>query len=292
MNSVLIATLGGVSTAAAWGTTDWLTSKITHKQSAWTINFMVQVIGIVMIGLVLVLNPATLPTAIQWLRLSLGVIIINCGYLTFLKALKGGAVGIIVPLNNIYPLFTLILSIIFLGQIFKQGQVAAMLVIVAGAAFLAYEKNHQNIPLRELHHKSILATWSAVIIGFGFFILNPLFHQLSWQVLLFCESVAATIFAALTMLAVYRRSAAKTIVAGYKDKTLWTISVVGNLGAIGLYIGAGAAHSIVIPTVVAGAAPLVSAGLAAVYDKEKLGMLKRLGAVGVVGGVILLNAIK
>ncbi len=97
------------------------------------------------------------PTPEQILTLFVASILITLAYLVFIKALAKGAVGIIVPLANIYPLLTLLLSVIFMGSIFSGNQMLAMVTIVAGAVVLAYEKNHKKIPARALYRESVLA---------------------------------------------------------------------------------------------------------------------------------------
>jgi drug/metabolite transporter (DMT)-like permease len=68
-----------------------------------------------------------------------------------------------------------------------------------------------------------------------------------------------------------------------------TIGVFGSIGAVAIYIGSNRSGSVVIPTVLSAGGPLVASIWAAIFDKEKIGVLKRAGAVIVVAGIIILN---
>ena len=75
------------------------------------------------------------------------------------------------------------------------------------------------------------------------------------------------------------------------NKTLILAGVVFQVGSMAFYVGSEKVGSVIIPAVIASAAPLVASGLATIYDKEKLGVVKRIGAVVVVAGVIILNLV-
>lgn len=55
------------------------------------------------------------------------------------------------------------------------------------------------------------------------------------------------------------------------------------------YMGSDKAGSVVVPTVLSAGGPLVASVLGAIVDKEKIGFYKRVGAVTIVAGIILLN---
>jgi uncharacterized membrane protein len=61
------------------------------------------------------------------------------------------------------------------------------------------------------------------------------------------------------------------------------------VGSIAFYLGAGYSGSVVIPAVIASASPLVTSLMAHIKDKEKLSVYKRIGALVIVLGLMLLN---
>jgi drug/metabolite transporter (DMT)-like permease len=67
--------------------------------------------------------------------------------------------------------------------------------------------------------------------------------------------------------------------------------IIFELGSIAFYVASHRAGSVLVPTVIASAAPLVASVMGAVFDKEKISGLKRAGAVVLVTGIILLNVV-
>lgn len=289
MSPILIATLGGLGTAICWGVTDWLTAKTSKKQSAVSISFVVEILGVLFVGAYMLISPTPMPTAEQWLIILGGSALIYVAYLTFIKALSSGVVGIVVPLGNTYPLITLVLSIVFLGQVFESLQIVAMVSIVSGAALLAYEKNHNKIPIKELHRESFMALAASAMWGVGFFVINPLVDDLSWQVLLGSMTLVAAAISVVILTVMNARKTIRVMGKALSNKHILLIALMANLGAISFYFGSEAAGSIIIPTVLSAGAPLVASALGAFVDGEKIGFAKRLGAVVVVAGIIILN---
>ncbi|MES2971701.1 MAG: EamA family transporter, partial [Patescibacteria group bacterium] len=63
-------------------------------------------------------------------------------------------------------------------------------------------------------------------------------------------------------------------------------------GSIAFFYSAGRVGNVLILIVIAACSPLVASLLSAIYDQEKLGYLKRVGAALAVIGIVLLNVIK
>ena len=61
------------------------------------------------------------------------------------------------------------------------------------------------------------------------------------------------------------------------------------IGSIGFYIGAESGSSVIIPAVIASASPLVTSFMAHIKDGERLSLYKRIGAIIIVLGLMLLN---
>lgn len=291
MNSVLIATLAGIVTAACWGVGDWLTAKLSKKLDKFEINFGVNAPAFFIMLPILLASGAPIPDIQLLARLWLAGTLISCGYLSFVTALRSGSVGIVVPLSNIYAILTLALSAVFIGSVFSGGQVIAILVIVAGAALLAYEKNHNKIPFRELHRETFFSVIAAVFWGTGFFVINTLINDLPWYVISGYMTIFMSFNALIILLVAIGFKSSFAVKRPLKNKTVLLAAVVFQIGSITFYVGSIEAGSVIIPAVIAAAAPLISSGLAAVYDKEKVGLVKRFGAVIVVVGIVILNLV-
>jgi len=289
MNPTLIASVAGLVTAACFGAGDWLTPRSKKTLSAWQINFVVNAIGAAIFLVILAFSSPHWPDANQWVRIIGGSALISVGYAIFVKALTIGAVGIVVPLSSTYPLVTLLLSIVFLGQTFGQAKVLAMIIIVVGAGMLAYEKNHKGVPLQRLHQASIFTMVAVLLWGTGFFIINPIIPEVNWQILAASLDSVGLVLGSLILIVAYKRRALAAGGQGLANPVVQQASILLAIGTLALYAGASRAGSIIIPVVLSSLSPLVSSSLGAIVDHERLGPIKRLGALTAVAGVIILN---
>lgn len=285
-----MATVTGLFTAVTWGAGDWLTPRSKHKLGIFQISFALYVIGVI-IFLPLLLMHFRWPTAKQTLEIIGSGTMLSFGYLSFVKALTEGAVGIVVPLSSIYPILTLFLSVILLGQSYTTNKVVAMLLIIAGAFLLAYERNHKKLPLRVLHRVNFYTLLAVLIWGFAFVILNSLITRVAWQPLVIIQEVVGLVVAFIFLIINYKQAVYTMMADGLYDTTTVAAGVLLALGVITLYVGAGRLGNIIIPSVLANVSPLISSLLAAIIDKEKLGWLKRAGALLAIGGIVILNIV-
>ncbi|HEX4774856.1 MAG TPA: DMT family transporter [Candidatus Saccharimonadales bacterium] len=289
MSVTFVATVCGIITAGGYGVGDWLTAKASKKTNKFDVNLAVQFFG------TLILLPFLLTTHVRvpsFAQIGITLIISCCittAYLLLIKALSIGSVGTVVPLSYGYPLPALLLSLIFLGTRFSGAQLVAMFCIIAGAIMLAYQKNQRQIPLRKLHEASLLAIISMLVYGVDFFLVGTLITKLPWQILDVSVSLFLAMTAFILVLVSNRRNRLSAIKRALTNKTTFYAGISFSVGSIVFYVGSHRAGNIIIPTVLSSCAPLVASLLGATFDKEKIGILKRIGAVVVVTGIIILN---
>jgi drug/metabolite transporter (DMT)-like permease len=289
MSPTLVATLAGLVTAVAYGTSDWLSARSTKKLDPLQINFAVQTLSLVVVGILFLFSTVHIDNSGQLVRIVLSSLFVTTGYLVLIRALSGGAVGVVVPLANIYPLFTILLAIIFNTTRFHVGQLMAMLVIVVGVVILAYEKNHRQIPFKELHMKTALALLAAIVWGVGFFLIDPVVKHLSWQTITIVGEPFSFALALILILYSRRGQAWSAMKQGISSSSALLAGATAIVGGISIYIGSVRAGSVAIPTVLSAGGPLIASLWGALIDHERLGVLKRVGAVVVVSGIIILN---
>lgn len=289
MTPVLAATIGGLVTALCWGTGDWLAARSSKKHDPFSINFAVQVVGLLIIAIIWTIYGFIMP-AVEHLSVILAAaVFITAAYLFFIKALSTGSVGIVVPLGNSYPLLTLILSLVFLGSIFSGAQIFAMVSIVLGAVLLAYEKNHKKVPLKVLHRETLLALIAASFWGVAFFLLETVVNEVPWYMLVGLISLIMTFISVLLLLIINKSAPMAAVKKALANKTAVIAGVILAIGSVAYYVGSERAGSVIIPTVISAGGPLVASALGAVVDKERIGVYKRMGAVAIVAGIIILN---
>jgi drug/metabolite transporter (DMT)-like permease len=291
MSGTLIATIAGIITAIGYGAGDWFTGKGSKAFDGLGMNFAVQVAGTVTAVPVLFFMHNNLPDTAQLSIIFLISALITVAYLAFIKALSTGSVGIVVPLGNIYPFLTLVLSIIFLGSVFSGGKILAMICIVVGALVLAYEKNDQKIPLTVLHKETFFALSAAGFWGLDFFLLDTLIKHVGWQVLFVLVNVFLLVLASLLLLITKRTAAPATMRKSLANRPALYAGLCFTAGSIAFYTGSHRVGSVIIPTVIAAGGPLIAALLGAIFDHERIGWPKRLGATIVVTGIVILNLV-
>jgi uncharacterized membrane protein len=290
MSNTLIATIGGLIGLVGWGISDWLAAKSSKKNANFDTNLAMQVPGaLIMIG-VLLISRQHLPTLEHASIIFLATLCLTGAYLLFIKALSTGDVGVVVPLGNLFPLITLVLSVSFLSVSFSVAQVVCMMIIVVGAVLLAYEKRKKNIPIKLLYRETFLALAAAFFWGLGFFINNIVVSKEPWQI---NYSIITITMGIIAILIIFITNPSKLIARSKKATKNYEGVIAGTtltLGSMAVYASAGRSGSLLIPLVIASSAPLVSSSLAAVIDKEHINIIKRAGAVIAIAGIVLLSA--
>ncbi len=289
MNTIFIATLGGMIALVLFGLSDWLASRSSKKFEELETNLAIQIPSFAILLPVFVMSGQSLPGKGVLLSLFLMALFYVAGWVCFIKALSTGKVGIVVPLANIYPLIVILMSAIFLTIKFSGLELGFMVMIVAGAVLLAYEKNNEKLSFKELHMESAFALLATLFWGLGIFFLNTIADKTTWQVIAGIEGTLTALVALILLIIVQKRKAIKSLKRIQKNRLALYSGVALAIGAVGLYYGTEKNGSALIPAVIASAAPLVTSLLGAVFDGERVGLIKRLGAVSVVAGIILLN---
>lgn len=289
MNSVLVATLGGINALILWGVSDWFTSKSSRLFSSRDVNLTMQLSGGLIMLIVFLISGKPVPELSHTIVLMSAALCFTIAYLSFIKGLSFGDVGVVVPLGNTYPLFTIVLSAIFLTVALTSLQISAILIVVCGAILLGIEKIDRHSLRKNIDKEVPLALLAAVFWGIGFFIVNAVIDKYSWQSILVVLSLSMIVYGFIASLTINKKDTLKAILNIPKNKLGILAGVTLTFGSIGLYIAADKSGGIIIPIVIASGAPLVTSALAAKFDKEKLIFTKRIGAVLVVAGVILLN---
>jgi len=289
MNTTLIATVAGLVTAFCWGTSDFLAARSSKQLGPLQANFALQFTSLFVVGLVYIKYGLHISSRADLAQILLCSLLLNVAFVIFLRALSNGAVGIIVPLSAIYPLFTILLSIIFSKLSFSPLQLGAMLIIVFGAAVLAYEKNHAKLPLRELHQKTVLALTAAVIWGVSFYIIGPVTQRVSWQSISVVSELLSLTFGTLLILIVYRTRTVAVLQRAFSARPALLAGLFGEVGLMAFYIGSAHAGSVVIPAVLSATGPLVTSFYGVLFDRERIGLYRRVGAVLTVAGIVILN---
>lgn len=287
MNQDLLATVGGLLTFFFWGTSDWLAAKSSRKYDSYDVNLALRPPGLLIGGVLLLASYHGGLSALT--PVFLAGIIATAAYIFMIKALSTGAIGIVMPIVSINPLITVGLALLFSGRVLSARQIVAMLVIMTGVLMLAYRKNDDQKSVRELHKETFLALASALFWGLTFFVLDRGVSHLPWQAVYGTFSLVMFIMGLLLVIIKARRQLGAAASSFVKNREGLASGMFVTLGSIAFFYAAGRVGNLLILVVIAAAAPLMASYLGAVFDREQLGLIKRLAAVIIVAGIVLLN---
>src|SRR5579871_2957744 len=119
----------------AWGTL----GKVALRHVTWVQASLI-------FGLVTVLGCAVLlgmvPRASSWRAADLGAAVLtgvlgSVGLLTFYLALEHGKSSLVMPVTGLYPVLTVVLSILFLGEQITRMQIAGVVCAVAAIGLIS-----------------------------------------------------------------------------------------------------------------------------------------------------------
>ena len=289
MSDTLIATFGGLVAMLFWGAGDWLVARSSRKDGAFEVNAAFQIPGLVIISAVALATHQHIQNTHNVLMLCLAGFIFSAAFVLFIKAFAAGSTGLVAPAACTYPLFTILLTAIFLTLAFSHRQVLAMLVIIVGVMMLAYEKRQKSISLHIQHKATILALATAFLWGVGNVIQNTVISKESWEIVLLSIDVSIAFMALLMMLFMAKGGLSQKVARVKANKTAMLAGAIYVLGSFGFYYSSVRVGSVLVPLVVSSTSPLVTSGLGAVFDHERLTLLKRVGAVVAVAGIVLVN---
>lgn len=292
MSDVTISTIGGLAAFLFWGTSDWLAARSSKQFSTYDVNLALRPPGLILGIILLAANYGAIGSLGKISPIILVGLLFSTAYIFMIKALSTGSVGVVVPIISINPLITVVLALIFHGRVLSWSQLFSILAIMFGVLLLAYQKNPKKIPLKTLHKETFLAFMAALSWGIGFFVLDDKVKGIAWPVSLAVLSITMFVMASIFVAIKARDTFAMKLKLLAQNKSGLLSGTLLTLGSFAFfYTAAKISSNLLILIVISAAAPLVASFLSAVYDHERLGILKRLGTVLVVAGIILLNTL-
>lgn len=289
MSNTIIATLGGISALVGWGISDWLVAKSSRNHSNLEVNAAVQVPGLIIVLAILPLLHSVPTTLSHVLAIVAVSTCFTVAYMFFIKAFSTGVTGVVAPIANAYPIFTLVLSFVFLSLRFSSLQVCSMIIIVLGSILLVMEKNPKKLPFSKLHRETLLSIGAAGMWGLGYFILNAVIGDVGWQSIVVVMSISMGLISIVLLALQSGKETLGKLKALSGDRGGILAGTILTVSSVLVYVAGNRTGSILIPAVIGSAAPLVATALGAIFDHERLNIIKRAGAVIVVAGIVLLN---
>lgn len=285
---ILIATLGGLGALLFWGLSDYFTGKSGQQRDEYLTNVVLQmVVAAIMLPVVL------------WYGFSVGLnttlaimvgisLLFTIAFISYIKAMASGPFGITVPIANSYAFITLLVAIFFFQFQLSALHFLALLVIIIGIIMLTVNKT--SFHTKNLRSPAILFAFITMLSwGIAFALIETIVTELPWHNLLFLLTGFMTIFSLIAYIAIRKKLPALRSLAYSNMKFAYQSGILSGIGFIAFFASAEYTGSVIIAAVIAAASPLVTSFLAYIRDGEKLSLYKRIGAIAVVLGVMLLN---
>ena len=284
----LIATIGGVLALVFWGLGDYSTGKSGQKEDRPLTALIVQLVPVVLLLPFILLYGISINFDASLLIVFGGAAFLIIAYISFVKSMSIGPFGVAAPIANSYALITLLIGFTIFRLQLSLMQGLALFVIIAGVIILSFDRASLNY--RNLRGSTVFyAIITMICWGVGFAFLDVVVDKFTWYQLVFLLSLFTTILSFLYYIWV-RRALPSLQNLKYKNaKYAWHAGLLLTMGTVGFFAASEYAGSCCIPAVIASAAPLVTSFVAYARDGEKLSLYKRIGAVVVIIGLMLLN---
>jgi drug/metabolite transporter (DMT)-like permease len=288
--SFKIGILAGFLSMLGWGIGDFLAAKSSRKIGFISTLFFIQIIGFFLASVYFSLNFSTLninSLSRFFITLFSASFLILVATLAFYKGLEKGKVSLVSPISSSFPIITVILSVIFLGEVLKPNQIIAIFLISLGIVLA-------SINIKELTKIKKITIFLGVkeglitMLGWGigfFLIVNPS-KNLGWFLSMF--TIRLFILILLTIYLILSKHSLKT---NFYKSFLFLLLFAGVLTLVADFSYSFGVHSeyasIVAP--VSASYPLVTIILAKIFLKEKLALNQIFGIVSVIVGLILIS---
>lgn len=274
----LIAMLG-------WGIGDTLSGIISKEQGSLKIAVWSQFPGIVLL-LALALIYKVPQISAYYLILQLAdAAILTLSAVAFFEAMKIGEISIVSPISASWAAFTVILSLLLLGESVGLLQYMGIALAIAGTALASFKlEGVLGVRNRKKALGADIAFLSAFGFGIGFFILNVLIIQLGWLLPTILNSVLIAIF----VMAYSRSKGIDISLKKEERKPLLWLGIIYVISIIAYSVGITQSYAVIIAPIAA-ASPVITVSIVILFLKERPSRNQIVGIAAALCGIILLS---
>lgn len=269
-----------------WGASDYIASRGTKQVNPFTLSFYFMLAGFlatVPIGLFFGLPAFYLHDC---LFIFLASICFNTGFILMLRGFHYGPTGIVATVANSYAMVVVIYESLIGDKQFGGLVLAGVATIVLGIGMLSYTKPERN-EFKSFNKTILFSLLALLIFGMAFILLRQGSNQQWYQNMLLSQT-SGFVVTFLMWRAFQRRSRLSDLKQVSKKPLYFVGGAIGGLGFVGMTMAIEQADSVTIPSAISAAAPLVTAALAFVFDKEHLTMPQRIATLIIIAGIVLL----
>jgi drug/metabolite transporter (DMT)-like permease len=294
MHTPLLVIVLGISAATLWGFSDFLCAKSAKSMSPVLAASLVNTVGALAFAVVYGLFLRR-HSNVDWIGFGYAAtsgIFLALGQAFFFIGLEAGPVSIVDPLTSMYPLATTLLAVLLFHAHISFAAMVGVLLVVVGTIAASDLLPTQKAKRRGLTRGPTFALLSALAWGVGFALLGQAIRRMDWQSvsLIQLSFVAVSLLAALPFIGGREPLTRETIARRVKSTFVVGAGIFQLAGVMALNIGMArsAASGGAIVTAISACYPILTVFLAVKHFRERVRVMRLLGALGGVLGVVVL----
>jgi transporter family protein len=286
MSTALISVLCGVAGMLGWGTYDFLGGVYAKQIGSFKSLFWSQLAGLISVLLLLFVftTSSEIPTLIIVL-LPMAAILYSAGYLFFFRGFELGNVSTVAATMNLWPVFTMLVAFIFMGQRLTTTQTLGVLMIIAGVALASLHWSEIRSKGFQLSSGVKETIAGAFFFGIYWNVSEIISEEIGWLLTSLFIKFGIIVFLLIFSFFIKR----KLDLSQASTKTKWVVLIMGIIeaGAVaivnyGLTIG-----DAILITPIASALSIVTISLAIIFLNDKVSKLQGIGIAAAILGIIV-----
>lgn len=281
---IRLGVICGIGALAFWALGNVFGAKAVQKTSPLRAAFTGQLVGLVMLWFVGIFgSPWSAMNTAEWaLIVLIGVLSVPI-YWALYNAFQKGTLAVVVPIASSYSILTVAIALLFFGERFIRSEWAAVSLVILGTVVLAGKWQERTSKRDWLSPGAGYALLVAALWGVQFALIGLLVRSVHWlQATMLAQTVTVIGLAAFVFVRegeLFPRGNVIYLAAG--------AGLTEAFAFLLYHLGASLDNvSIVAP--IAGATPLVTVPLAALFLGERPTLVQVLAAIATVIGIVVL----
>lgn len=269
-----------------WGLYDFLGGVFAKQIGSFKSLFWSQLAGLISIFLLAIVFRSRVNTPVLVIIVSLiAAILYSAGYLFFFKGFELGNVSIIAATMNLWTVFTMLFSFIFMGQRLSAFQTLGVFMIIFGATLASLNWSEIRNQKFQLSAGVKEAVFGAFFFGVFWNVSEIISEKVGWLLTTLFIKFGIILFLLIFSLLV--KQGIGLTKTSTKTKTIILLMGVIETGAVafvnyGLTIG-----DAILITPIASALSIVTITLAIIFLKDKVTKFQGLGIITAIVGIIV-----
>ena len=286
MTPAIISILCGLAGMFGWGLYDFLGGVYAKQIGSFKSLFWSQLAGLASVFLLTFVLTITLNIPVlSILLLPIAAILYSAGYLFFFRGFELGNVSTVAATMNLWPVFTMLVAFLFMGQRLTTTQTIGVFMIIVGVVVASLDWNDIRYKGFQLSSGVKETVAGAFFFGIYWNVSEIISEEIGWLFTTLLIKLGIIIFLLIFSFIIKREL--KLPQATHQTK--WIVLLMGIIeaGAVaivnyGLTIG-----DAILITPIASALSIVTISLAVIFLRDKVSMLQGLGILSAIAGIIV-----